>query len=422
MTATAVYPSAKQTLGVAVEASPGTPLAPTAWIPVTKLDWNDKPTWLEDKALRGSMGNDAYGIIQGVELGELTIEGPAYMDTVPFFVANLLGDVTTTGTATAPTGTLSSGAAAGATSVSSSVSIPTGTLIQIDVGNLAEIVTTSGPPTGTGPYTIPVPALAKSHLSGVAITAIATTGPNQHAISLLNSGQGRGQGTNSCQPSTLTISQYYGPAAGSGGRQFTSVVITEITFKWNAESEFLTYSAKGMAWISSIPASLANPTYTTVQPIASWQGVLGLAGPASGGTQVKTIESGEYTLKRDASAKFTGQNSQNPYIIARGGASATWKSAFIAADESPLLYMRNNTQPVYQFLLSNGLSGAAAAAMQIDMQQAAFTEVKPNFGKELIGFDASGKAVFNTTNAGYSGLESPIKVTFTNAIAAGTFV
>lgn len=419
---TNVYPTGKQAVAVAVDTAPGTPNNTiAAWVPVTKFEWNDKITWLEDQALRGSMATDAYAIIQGVEVGEITMEGPAYMDTFPYFVANILGDVTATGTATTPTGTVGTpGTIVGATSVPSSVSIPSGTLIQIDVGNLAEIVTTSGAPTGAGPFTIPVPALTKPHASGVAITAV--TNPNQHAVSLMNSGQGRGQGTNSAQPSTLTISQYYGPAAGSGGRQFTSVVFTEIGLKWNAESEFLTWTGKAIAWVSAIPVSLTSPTYSAAQPIASWRGVMGLAGPASGGTQVMTVENGEYTLKRVASAKFTGQNSQNPYIIARGAFSATWKNSFIAADESPLLYARNNTQPQHQFILSNGQSGANALAMQVDIQQAAFTEPKANYGKELIGWDATGKAVLSTANAGYSGGYSPIKLTFTNAVAAGSYV
>lgn len=420
MTAPAVYPSGKQTVGGAVEAIPGTPVAPTFWLPVTKFKWVDKPTWLEDMAGRGVMGNDAFAIVQGVMIGELEIEGPLYCDTAGYMLANLLGDVTATGTTQAPTGTLSSSASIGATSVSSSVSIPNGTLIQIDVGNNAEIVTTSGVPTGSGPYTIPVPALAKAHNSGVAITAI--TNPNAHAISLLNSGAGRGQAANSCQPSCLTFTQYYGPAATSGARQFTSVVFTEVTIKWNAESEFLTYSAKAIAWVSAIPGSIASPTYTSALPIASWRGQLGLAGPASGGTLVTTCESAEYTIKRNAAPKFTGQASQNPYIIARGGVSTDWKSNFIAADESPLLYMRNNTQPQYQFIVTNGLTGANALGLQVDMQAAAFKEVEADYGKEVIGFNASGKAMFNTTNAGYSGGQSPIKVTLTNAITAGTYL
>lgn len=420
MTAINVFPTGKQTVGVAVETAPGTPVTPTAWVPVTKFEFDDKPTWLEDMAGRGVMANDAFAIVQGVMIGELTIEGPVYCDTIPYFVGNLLGDVTTTGTATAPTGTLSSPSVVGAPSVQSSVSIPNSTLIQIDVGNLAEMVTTSGAPTGAGPYTIPVPALTKPHASGVAITAV--TNPNQHAISLMNSGAGKGQGALSAQPSTHTITQYYGPAAGNGGRQFTSVVFTEITFTWNAESEFLKYTAKAIAWVSQIPATMPSATYTAAQPIASWRGLLGLAGPASGGTQVMTVETGEYTLKRTASAKFTAQGSQNPYIIARGGFSTEWKNSFIAADESPLLYMRNNTQPQHQLILANGLTGANALGIQFDMQQAGFKEAKPNYGKELIGFDAAGKAVLNTANAGYSGGMSPIKVTFTNAVAAGSYV
>jgi hypothetical protein len=420
VTAPVVYPTGKQTVGVAVEAIPGTPVAPGAWVPVTKFEFNDKPVWLKDMAGRGVMGNDAFAVIQGVLIGELTIEGPVYCDTLGYWLGNLLGDVTTTGTATAPTGTLSAPSIVGATSVSSSVSIPTGTLIQIDVGNLAEIVTTSGVPTGAGPYTIPVPALTKPHASAVAITAI--TSPNAHAFSLMNSGGGRGQGALSAQPSVHTITQYYGPAATSGARQFTNVVFTEIAFKWNAESDVLTYTAKAIAWVSTIPGSIPAATYTTALPIAAWRGLLGLTGPASGGSQVLTVESGEYTIKRAAKALYTAQGSQNPYSIPRGGVSADWKSAFVAADETPYLYMRNNTQPQYQWVLSNGLTGANALGIQVDMQQAAFTEAKQNQGKEVVGFDCVGSAVFNTTNAGYSGGMSPIKVTLTNAIAAGTYL
>lgn len=420
MNAPAVFPIGKQYIGCAVETSPGTPVAPTAWIPMTKFEFNDKITFLKDQAGRGVMGHDNFNTVAGVKIGELTMEGPVYCDTIGYPLGNIFGDVTATGTTTAPTGTLSAGSSIGATSVSSSVSIPNGTLVQIDVGNLAEIVTTSGAPTGAGPYTIPVPALAKAHLSGVAITAV--TNPNAHAFSLMNSGAGKGQGALSAQPSVHTFTQYYGPAATSGARQFTNVVFTELMFKWNAESEFLTWTGKAIAWVSNIPASIANPTYTTAAPLPGWQGVLGLAGPATGGTQVKTIESGEYTIKRVATPKFTGQNSQNPYIIPRGDLTADWKSSFIAADESPMLYMENNTQPQYQLILSNGLAGANALGFQIDMQQAGFTEAKPNYGKEVIGFDCVGGGVFNSTNAGYSGGTAPIRVTLTNAVAAGSYV
>lgn len=68
-------------------------------------------------------------------------------------------------------GTLSAGVSAGATSISSSVSFPSGTKIRIDPnGANPEVVTTTGAPTGAGPYTIPVPALGFLHNSGVGVS------------------------------------------------------------------------------------------------------------------------------------------------------------------------------------------------------------------------------------------------------------
>jgi hypothetical protein len=69
-------------------------------------------------------------------------------------------------------GTLSAATTVGATSVTSTVSIPSGTAITLDPANGTnqENVTTTGAPTGTGPYTIPVPALTKAHASGVVIS------------------------------------------------------------------------------------------------------------------------------------------------------------------------------------------------------------------------------------------------------------
>lgn len=421
MPAIVTYPSLKRALGWAKElvSAPGTPVAPTAWLPidVDGFNWNDKPTWLLDKGLRGSMGDDAYNIIQGVQIGELDLKGPAFFDQVGWMLGNILGDMVETGVAVAPTGTLSAGSAVGSTSSSSSVSIPASTLIQIDVGVNAEIVTTSGPPTGVGPYAIPTPALTKPHLSGVAITAI-NAAPITHAASLLN---GLGPGVTS-QPTTHTLTQYYGPTPTSGSRVFAYTCLSDLTFSFNAETELLKYSAKAISLASTPAAALPVPAFTAAKPQASWQAILGIAGPASGGTLVATIESGEFAIKRALKPFFTAQNSQAPYVIQRGGVTVDWKLSFIAADELVLNYMRNNTQPQLQLVLTNGLSGANLLSITFDLQVAAFTEAKPNFGSEVIKFDAVGKGVLNTTNAGYSGGMSPIKVTLANAIAAGSYV
>lgn len=421
MPAPVTYPSLKRALGWAKElvSAPGTPVAPTNWMPIDSdgFNWNDKPTWLKDQGLRGSMGNDAYGIIQGVQIGELDLKGPAFGDQFGWMLGNILGDVVETGVAIAPTGTLSAGVAAGVTSVSSSVSIPASTLIQIDVGVNAEIVTTTGAPTGAGPYAIPVPLTAKAHLSGVAITAI-NPAPITHAVSLLN---GLGPGVTS-QPTTHTLTQYYGPTPTSGSRVFAYTCLSDLTVTFNAETELLKYSAKAISLASTPAAALPVPAFTAAPPVASWHAILGVAGPASGGTLVATVENGEFAIKRQLKPKFTAQNSQAPYIIQRGGVTCDWKLTFIVADESVLNYMRNNSQPQLQLILSNGLTGANLLSFQFDLQIAAFTEAKNNFGDEMVKIDAVGSGVFNTVNAGYSGGMSPLKVTIANAIAAGSYI
>lgn len=93
------FAAQKQYLGWAKEVTQGTPVTPgTAWMPIDSFAPEDKPTWLDDKALRGSMG-DIYGRIQGPIHTEFSIAAPAYMDLLPWFLINILGDVTDAGSA-----------------------------------------------------------------------------------------------------------------------------------------------------------------------------------------------------------------------------------------------------------------------------------------------------------------------------------
>lgn len=405
------YASAKQFLGIAKEVTQGTPVAMTATIPIEKFEPEDKPVWLHDKALRGSMV-DAYGMQQGVIKTDFSMSGPVFGDTLGWLLGNILGDVAPTGTTTTPTGTLSAGSAAGATSVSASVSIPASTQIQIDTGNLAEVVTTSGAPTGTGPYTIPVPALRYAHASGVAITAVTT--PFTHGFAVLNSGQG--------QPTSHTLTHFQGPTATVGARQFPGACLSELTLKWNAETELFMFDAKGECWPSVVPGATPTSAPSTVTPIASWRGLLGIGGPASGGTLVKTVTDGEITIKRALEPVFTTQNVQTPYVIQRGPVDVSGKLSFIAADETPYTTMLNNTQPQLQLIVGNGQTGANLVQVQVDCQNAAYETAKPEFGKAAVGYQATLIGVANTANAGPSGGYSPGKVTVTNSIAPGTYI
>jgi len=91
-----VYPSAKQFLGLGKETTQGTIVAMTATIPVDKFEPEDKVTSLEDTSFRGSMANLA-GVIQGVKVVEWSLDGPAFLDMLPWFLINILGDVTDSG-------------------------------------------------------------------------------------------------------------------------------------------------------------------------------------------------------------------------------------------------------------------------------------------------------------------------------------
>jgi hypothetical protein len=166
-------------------------------------------------------------------------------------------------------------------------------------------------------------------------------------------------------------------------------------------------------------APVAAPS--TVLPVASWRMLLGIGGPATGGTLVNTVTDGELTIKREVHPYFTVTGTQNPYIIQRGGLSVEGKFGFVAADESPLLYMLNNTQPQVQLVLDNGLTGLNKITFQIDVQIAAFTAMEPDGTKAAVEYGGSFTAVLNTTNAGGSGGYSPCKVSVTNNVAAGTY-
>lgn len=414
----ATYASTKQFIGIAPEITQGTAVAMTATQLLTSFTPSDKPTFLKDQSWRGSMGTDSFAQIQGVKTADISLGGPVYGDTLGWWLRNLLGDLAVTGT---PTGsgstTLSAGAAVGATNISTVASIPAATVIQIGTGATAEVFTT-GTPSGAGPYTIPLATptggLVYAHASAQAVVPVVTAGPYTYAWSLLNSGGG--------QPPSHTLTHSLGPTATVGARQYPGFCMSAMNLKFNAESELFTWDGQGTSWPSVIAGAAPTANPTTILPVASWRTKVGIGGPASGGTLVNTITDGEVDIARELVPYFTATGVQTPYIIQRGGLSATGKLNFGAvSDESALLYMLNNTQPQVQFLIDNGLAGTAQITVQIDVQVAAFTAAAPDTSKAAVGYQDEFQAVFNTTNAGGSGGQSPIKVSVTCGITPGTF-
>lgn len=406
------YTSAKQFVGLAKETTQGTAVTPVVTVPVEKFEPEDKVTWLDDKSMVGSLV-ETRNRVQGPMHSEFDMTGPAFFDTLPYLLNNILGDNVESGTYTGSgTTTLSSGSSAGATTVSTVASISASTIIQIDTGALSEVRTVQSV-SGTGPFTLTLnTALTYAHASAVVVKPVTT--PYIHQFATLNAGNG--------QPGSLTFTDFQGPTATVGARAYPGACLSELTVKGNAESTLITYEAKGMAWPSAPASVTPTSSPSSVAPFAAWRFQLGLAGPASGGTLVKTVGDFEVAIKRKLEVIFTGQNLQTPYFIQRGTLGVTGKLVFTAAaDETALTYLLNNTQPQFQLLATNALAGASLLSLQFDSQMAAWTTSKIDRSKDAVGYQVEFEAIANTTNAGGSAGFSPIAVTVQNATAPNSY-
>lgn len=399
------YASPRQFIGFGLETVQGTAVVPTQSMPVDKFDGEDKWVWLDDKALRGSM-TEPYNRVQGPGRSEFSLSGPAYFDTLPYLLSNIFGDVTYAGTYTGSgTTTLSSPSIVGATTISTALTIAATTKIQIDTGTLSEVRIVSSV-TGSGPFTLTLNApLSAAHASAAVVKPV--TAPYTDAFAVLNSG--------SAQPSSLSITDWQGPTATTAARVYAGCCLSELTIKGSSESSTMMIDAKGVGWPSVPAAATPVPILTNSLPQAAWQAQLGLNGTV-GGALVKTVIEFEIAIKRVVEVIVTAANTPNPYLIQRGKVSVAGKYTIVAADESSLTYLTNNTQPQTQIIISNGLAGAALLSMQVDVLNAAYTTSKINRGKAAVGYDVAWDAIANTTNTGPSGGFGPIVITTSNAI------
>lgn len=362
------YTPAKEFLGVAPETTAGTAVPMTATIPFTKVDFEDQIKWLDDPSLRGSMAG-LYGRYPGVREVDFSIEGPAYVDTFPHLLQSMLGDRTTTGAA--------------------------------------------------DPYV--------------------------HAFALNNSFSG--------QPITHTLTWFTGITASVGARIYPGACLSELSIEFDIEGGgggkgggggggkggggggggkgggkgggggkgLVQYKSKGQAWGSSVAAATPVAAPSSVPPFAAWRALLGIGGPASGGTLVANVSTASFVLKRKLDVIYTFSNQQQPYVIQRGALTFEGKCTFIAVDESPLLTMLAGTVQPLQLVLDNGVVGAGKRAIQVDMQQCIYEKVKTEDGKEATMFMVDFDGIANSTNAGATGGLSPGKITVTNGTAGTVY-
>jgi len=193
--------------------------------------------------------------------------------------------------------------------------------------------------------------------------------------------------------------------------------MSEVTITGNAE-QLLSWSGKGMGFAGVHPITPPTVNVSAVPAQPAWNSLVGIGGPIST-NPIYQVGEFEIVLTREVQAYFTASGQQNPFVIGRGKFSSTGKLNFSPTiDETPLLYMLNNTQPQLQIISTNGLTGASKVSMQIDVAVCAFDASVIEASKALLGYNDSFQAIANTTNTGQSAGYSPLMVTLTNAVAS----
>lgn len=393
-------PSYASFLGIALEATPGTAVAPTMFLPVKTMTPMDKLTLLPDEGLRGAPVK-TYSHVPGPLWAEYDFGGDVYADSIGWPLVGLLGDAVYGGTYTGSgTTTLSSGCSAGATSISTAASIANGTRIQIDSGVLSEVVVTSGVPTGAGPYTIPVPPLKYAHLSAVTVQPVTT--PYSTAVSTLCAGN--------FQPPTYTFTDWN---SNITGYQLAGSRFSEVGFKFAGQGK-LEYTAKATS-LSNATTTKPSFANNATQVFAGWQGIVKL-----GGSTIGSLIDGEITAKRPVENIDTADGSQAPYANFGGVVEADGKMTIVMeADTYRAQYVAGTSTSV-EFNFLQG-SGGTTQQVLLHASTCVFTDAKVTRGKAYVELEIPFTCDANTTDVGNSGGFSPLKATIQNAVVAGTY-
>ena len=403
---------AREVTAGTIPSSLGMPWALTSFKP------SDKPTWIEDESFQGDMG-DIYGQYQGPLIGGWDAGGHVFADTIGHALYGILGDYTATGSTPSNSTTLSSGISAGATTctVASGTGYAIGQNVQIGTGTDGnpEIVTLSAVVTNT--LTFASTPARFAHASGKTVATV--TAPFTHVFSLLNGSTGATGAPG--QPPTYTVTHMDGLAA-NGGNQYAYSCFSELAITGNAD-KLLDFTCKAVSQSRQTAGTqLTAAAVSSELATPSWRTLAGIAGPASGGTQVKNVGEHTITITRQVKPMNTEQGAQTPYVIARGKQGATGKINLTPAiDDSALIAMLANTQPQLQFVTSNGLAGASLRSLQVDILLGAYKVADEQDGAELFGYDIDFTAIHtaNTsggiTMTGASGGKGAVKVTLTNA-------
>lgn len=377
-------------VGMAIEVTPGTYLAPTFSVPFLPgtAQYETVQAPLRDESVRA---NDSVlqGLYAGPSESTWAFTTHTYPDLIGYFLRFIGPDTVTAATAT----TLSASTIAGATSISTAVTIPVGSVIKIDTAANAEYATT-GTPTGSGPFTIPIvtPAtgLTLAHTSAVAVTTQTTHTFKQSTAS---------------RPPSYSITVF----DNIDTRGFTYCAMSELQIKIDPKGT-VTFAPK-FAGFPETTQTTFTPAYTTSQPLLGWQWAMTNAGGSS--TRGLTYD---ITLKRAAEVIHSSDGTQAPREVFNGALEADGAYKAIFEDLADMNLFLNYTQTAATANLIQppqaGGQQIGGASLSLTMSQSGWHKGTRDLGQTYMQATFSLSGIQNTTDAG---VVSAVLKNFTSA-------
>lgn len=359
-------------VGIAKEATAGTYVAPTAYLPCTNISFEDTYGDLRDESYRN---NDSVlqGLYQGVGDGAGSFDMSAYPDLIGHFFRGMVGPDTVTAAAVGTT--LNGAVTAGATSivVTSATGITANQTLQLDTGTPAEYIKVgSGYTSGT---TIPLATpLANNHSSLVAIVSQTTHTFKQ---------------TNTRQPA-YSLTEFT-PASTRG---WAGSVLEELDVKIDPKG-IIGCSTK---WQSFPSAVQSTPTYTGTgaNPLLGWQWAM-----TNGGATSNRGITLDLAIKREVEAIHASTGTQSPEEVFPGALSldGTYKARF-DSETDLALFLAQIQQPITAVITQPTTATQMGAVLTITASKGSFYKGKKNLGGKYIDADFSIAGISNSTDGG----------------------
>ncbi|ELP67709.1 hypothetical protein STRTUCAR8_08548 [Streptomyces turgidiscabies Car8] len=364
-------------VGLAKETVQGTWVTPSYYLACTKIDFEINYDQLRDESYRNNDSN-LQGLYQGAGDSSVDLEFNGYPDALGYALRIIGPDTVSAGVST----TLSASTTAGATSISTAATIPVGSTIMIDTGAKIEYATT-GTPTGSGPYTIPI-ATPTTGLTYAHNSAVAVLSQTTHTFK---------QSSTVAKPTySLTQSNVF-EAWG-----YMGCMLSDVSLKVDPKG-IVTVGAKYTGWIPSVQAGPFTPAFSQPAPMLGWQ----FAMTNAGATSTRGL-SYDLTLKRPVEAIHASNGVQQPREVFSGvlDADISYKAIYENDTDYNLYLQALQGNPTTMALVAPVGAGVDAngSSLTITTTQGGWSKGKPDISGTYVTADFDINGIYNATDSG----------------------